>query len=230
MGVDFNRIGFGISSGTSRNGFDTIVSFPSVPAGNPAEGTILSTLYATTYPVSEGGQTVYIPELINTYENQNCDVNVVADGSGGSYTDWANVTNVVYKTNFIENYNFSGSNSISTPVGNFTIASWDSLDIYHDGMGGYSTTPVNPVNASAGDYIGNDPSNGNGELEVPSGNNTFFAYGSFSGTNYYYDGMGGYYTSPIWVTFVSDGDFIWNDGTYDYYWTVVSTSNVSYRT
>jgi hypothetical protein len=212
-----------------RSGGASIFSLPG-PLGNPPEGTILSTLYATTYPSAQGGQSVYVAELINSYENQNCDVNIVADGVGGSYTDWANVTNVVYKTSFIGNDNVPGSSSISTPVGNYTNASWASTNYNHDGTGGYSISRVGYFESSAGSYIGNDPSNGNGELEVPSGNNTFFAYGSFSGTNYYYDGMGGYYTSPIWVTFVSDGDFIWNDGTYDYYWTVVSTSNVSYRT
>jgi hypothetical protein len=207
------------------------VSFPSGGGGGvPAEGTILSTLYGTTFPIAQGGQYIYIGDFSADFENQNCDVNIVADGVGGSYTDWGNVSNIVYKTSFIGNDNTIGGSSISTPVGSFTTATWDSQDFYHDGTGGWTTTPVNPVNASAGDYIGNDPSNGNGELEVPSGNNTFFVYGSFSGTNYYYDGSGGYYTSPIWVTFVSDGDFIWNDGIYDYFWTVISTSNVSYRT
>lgn len=198
--------------------------------GIPPAGTILSTLYGTTYPTAYGGTTVYVGMLTNSYENQNCDVNIVADGLGGSYTDWTNATNIVYKTSFIGNDNMPGSSSVSTPVGNYTYASWDSLNYYHDGTGSYTTSGVNYSESGAGSYIGNDPSNGNGEMEVPSGSTFYFAYGSYSGTNYYYDGSGGYYASPNWVTFVSDGDFITNDGTYDYFWTVTNTSNVSYRT
>jgi len=229
MGVDLNRIGFGISSGTSRNGFGNIVSFPSVPAGNPAEGTILSTLYATTYPVAQGGLELFVGALGNYYASQNCDVNVVADGSGGSYTDWVNATNVVYKTTYIGNDGTAGGNSITTPVGDFTHTSWDSLNYYHDGTGSFSTSPVNLYSAGAGTYIGQDTSGGNLQIAVPSSNGDY-QYGTYDGSNYYYDGTGGYYTSLYGVNIsVSNGDFIYNDGSFDYYWTVSGTS-VGYTT
>jgi hypothetical protein len=201
-----------------------------VSASVPAEGTILNTLYATTYLSSEGGSELFVGALGNYYANQNCDVNVVADGSGGSYTDWANATNIVYKTTYIGNDNTAGGNSISTPVGTFTHSSWDSLDYYHDGTGSFSTSPVNPYSAGSGTYIGQDSVSGDLSLEVPSSSGSFWIYGSSSGSNYYYDGAGGYYTSPYGISItVSDGGFIYNDsGTSDYYWTVSGTS-VTYR-
>lgn len=41
MGVDLHRIGFGISSGTSRTGFGTIVSYPSGGGTPPPSGEVL---------------------------------------------------------------------------------------------------------------------------------------------------------------------------------------------
>lgn len=100
MGVDLHRIGTTISRGTSNNGFGTIVSFPSVPAGFPAAGTILSTLENVTFPVAENGeyQQWQDPFELGYYSVpvQYTDVYVKADGYGGSYTDWANAFNEEY--------------------------------------------------------------------------------------------------------------------------------------
>ena len=93
MGVDLHRIGLGISSGTSRTGFGTIVSFPSVAF--PANGSYNSTLNDVEYPIAEGGASVTV--LSEAYPSQTCDVDVENDGAGGTYTDWTTATDVQYR-------------------------------------------------------------------------------------------------------------------------------------
>jgi hypothetical protein len=79
------------------------VSFPSVPAGFPAAGTLLST--EDDYPLTVANYpsvlTVTVVHSTGTIvsPSQTGDVPVRADGSGGSYYDYTTVTDVKYKTN-----------------------------------------------------------------------------------------------------------------------------------
>ena len=84
MGVDLHRIGTGISSGTSRTGFGTIVSFPSVGSGFPAYGTILST---GSEPVTSNFTYAESPNTTGQFIWGSFPAYTRADGAGGSYLD-----------------------------------------------------------------------------------------------------------------------------------------------
>lgn len=111
----------------------------------------------------------------------------------------------------------SGQEQISTPVGNFTYYSYSDSSAYHDGSGGYYVTYNDVFNAQNGDYIGDDGTSGNTSVEVPSTSGIYFTSGSYSSTSYYYGGASNYYTSYQGTLYNTYGDFITNDGTYDYY-------------
>jgi hypothetical protein len=98
MGVDFNRISFGISSGTSRTGFGTIVSNPN--GGGHEPGDYAFTVYGATYPIAEGGELVEVTQLSgNTYPSQICDVDYIYEEGGGTVPDWSTVSNIQYRPN-----------------------------------------------------------------------------------------------------------------------------------
>ena len=67
--------------------------------GCPAAGTIISWEYGVTYPIAQGGEyvTLNVDGTDGDYPIENCDVPIKADGSCGTYYDWASVTNVGYK-------------------------------------------------------------------------------------------------------------------------------------
>ena len=181
MGVDLHRIGLGISSGSSRNGFGNIVSFPSV-VSFPANGTFNSWLYDVTYPIANGGASV-TPVSI-AYPSQFCDVQVENDGAGGTYTDWTTATDIQYiaaSTQF-ESFSSDITVSISTNCnGTQTpVCGTSTLAYYHDGSGGYSS--------------------GGGSSYSSYGSSLYYescddGYGNTINTYYNSDGNGGYYTS-----------------------------------
>lgn len=262
-------------------GFGSVASFNEPSSGGPSypeAGTILSTEYGVTYPIANGGSSVTYGGI--DYPNQNCDVNVVANGSGGSYYDWINATNIAYKTGTFTTYTSSsadiiingtsygagctyygdvnhngsggyeevgtsggcatglittggsGSNSISTPVGSFTYETWDNIEYYHDGMGGYTSSYVNYNQATDGTYIGTDSNGGTDQLEVPTGSSSYWTYGTYVAIDYYYQLDGNTYNGikDYSGSLVNDGDYIYFDGTYDYYWNVTTSPlSVSYR-
>lgn len=142
MGVDLHRIGTGISSGTSRNGFNSIVSFPSVTVSFPAAGTFNSWLYDVTYPIVNGGGSV-TPQS-TAYPSQFCDVQVKNDGAGGTYTDWTTATDVQYFAYGVGIYTDTGDAYVSIGTScngtqNILGGSY-SNDYIHDGYGSYAST------------------------------------------------------------------------------------------
>jgi hypothetical protein len=180
MGVDLHRIGTGISSGTSRTGFGTIVSFPSVAPSFPAYGTFNSWSYDVTYPIANGGATVTVDVA---YPSQFCDVQLKNDGSGGTYTDWTTATDVQYYamgtslTTVTTNASVSFTSNCN---GNFTFSNGNTWSAYaHDGSGGY--------------------------YSVAGGNNyNYNGYQFYNETCYYDDGNGGSYS--VTTTYFSDGN------------------------
>jgi len=180
MGVDLNRIGFGISSGTSRNGFGTIVSFPSVVVSYPEAGTFNSWLYDVAYPIAEGGASVS-PNGTTFYPSQFCDVQVKNNGSGGTYTDWATATDVQYYAWGVEIYSETFDAYISITTG---------CNGTQNIVGGTSTTAYNHDGTGAYGMIG--------------GNN-WYSYGTplYSETCTYDDGTGS--TSEYTVNYAADG-------------------------
>lgn len=265
MGVNLHRIGTGISSGGSHNGFGSIVSFPSEPPSFPPAGSYNSTLYGVSYPVGSGGGFIYYNSTY--YESQTCDVQVLNDGTGGTYTNFGSATNVQYKsygtgitsynydstvyvngTNYsngsfttnayhdgsggyydqtsgsfasygglITSDNFSGSNFISTPVGDYTYESWTHTSYYHDGYGSYFSQKEGYNQSSSGSHIGTSYASGNLSTEVPSGSGNYYDYAGYSQIDYYY-GSTSYYVSYMYTWQYSYGSYITSDGSYSYYW------------
>lgn len=204
MGVDFNRISFGISSGLSRNGFGSIVSFPSEAPSFPEAGTILNTLSGTTYIIAEGGASVDISGT--NYPTQSCGLYIKADGSGGSYEDWDNVFDVAYKGTGDLIVNQSGTSYVDVN-GTYYPNGTYSNDYFHDGAGGYFSNGSNSY-TQYGDLITTDSVSGNNSISTPIGS---FAYETWTGNEYYHDGNGGYYSSHTGVVTANDGDYIGSD-------------------
>lgn len=177
MSVDLHRISTGISSGFSRNGFGSIVSFPSVVVPSyPAAGTTNTTLNNIEYPIAQGGAAVYTDA---SYPSQLCSVILKNDGTGGTYIDWATVSNVSYRSYGNEINSYSGSYSVTVSLyygGSVTVSSGSyGGTYYHDGYGGYYQTGSNSY-VSYGTYI----------ADSNDGSNYY---------TYYHDGGGGVYES-----------------------------------
>jgi len=225
MGVDFHWIGTTISSGSSHNGFGKIVSFPSVPAGFPAAGTILETLYQYEYMVAEGGSEVYVTPLDAYYPSQTVTIDRLANGSGGSYLDWNNERDAAYKTNgtLIYTNASAGTGYIAIAElggGDYEAYSYTSISYFHDGGGSYYTYYNGIVYTAAGYYYGGDGTSftTGSAVEVPSGSGNYFDDKTADEMAATADGSGGYTWSAYNVQFYSNGTFIYNDGTSDWYW------------
>jgi hypothetical protein len=191
MGVDLHRIGFGISSGTSRTGFGTIVSFPSGPASFPVAGTILSTNYYYSYPISEGGN--YFTYNSQDWESQTVTVDVIADGSGGSSLDWSNERDVANKAfgigvTFVVDNHAVGSTEVPSGSGNYyTQGIQEGYNSFHDGSGSYYTESGGSFTNHPYGYLYLTLGN---TTEVPSGSGNYYDNGYT--TDYIADGNGSY--------------------------------------
>jgi hypothetical protein len=217
MGVDLNRIGFGISSGSSRNGFGNIVSFPATGGGGcPADGTFNQWIYDIEYPIAEGGASVYVTEASVDKPTQIADVQEVSDGSCGFYYDWSSATGIEYKAYGTELYLISNTEAV-----NYSINSTDyqigtaSYGCVSDGAGGYVTTTYNAQYYNYGTYIvtlsGQDL-----QLEVPNGSMNYVVAGTCD-YNYYCDGAGSVYNTQSSLSWFPFGTFLTNYNGYDYY-------------
>jgi hypothetical protein len=138
MGVDLDRIGLGISSGWSRTGFGTIVSFPSGPSFPPA-GSFNSNLTGVNYLAGAS----YVIQTVTYYE-QYADYIVKNDGAGGTYVDYATASNITYRTgNFLYTTNETHDGSLVTlpyGLGSFPTAQYAGYDYTWNGSpyGGYT--------------------------------------------------------------------------------------------
>lgn len=86
------RLGGPQDNESTMNGFSVGPDFP-------AEGTILSVLSNTEFPIGNGGASVDISEDEGSPDyrpSQKGSFNVVADGLGGEYVDWANPISVEF--------------------------------------------------------------------------------------------------------------------------------------
>jgi hypothetical protein len=214
MGVDLDRIGFGISSGTSRTGFGTIVSFPG--ASCPAAGTFLSWAYGVTYPIAEGGAYVYVTEAASDYPSQVADVQRLNDGSCGFYYDWFTATNINYMPYGVELYLINADEPISVEINSnqYQIGTARYVCV-SDGYGSYTTTTINPSFYPAGTPLFTE-TNINLYIEVPSGSGNN-VYGGYGDRAYFTNGYGGYYAEIQNAVWDSYGTFLYSDGTYNYY-------------
>lgn len=218
MGVDLHRIGTGISSGTSRNGFNSIVSFPSVAPSYPAYGSYNSTLYGVTYPIVNGGASVTVNST--AYPSQTCEVTVKNDGAGGTYTDWTTATDVQYIPNETSIVSITTNLFINVAGGDYDNGS-STEEFKHNGTGGYSSSvtysyPADDtlIVAATSAYNVDMITNCNGTLSGTVGTIT---------TNYYHDGGGGSdstapTTSYLSYRTLSTSEYC-DDGSGNYQWT-----------
>jgi len=194
MAVNLHRISTGISSGSSRNGFGNIVSFPSVPAGFPAYGTVLSTASGVTY--EQAIYEAYSAFLVNNVYTYNCDVNTVADGVGGSFIDWANAVNIYPKNNGIfiaTSTNDFPANPVAVAGNYYNSGAYPDTNEVHDGTGSIITVGAGTfVYYPEGQNITSAGSIDN-TTEVPAGSNNFYSNGSYTDYMYVWDGWGSFY-------------------------------------
>ena len=232
MGVDLNRIGFGISSGVSRNGFGSIVSFLSVDF--PAAGTVLSVTDTSRYENDYSSQPFWMPYTLTVYAN----------GTGGSYqtevwglqylpAGWRTGVGYmdfnVYVAELAGNFkagedffyyiedgtgiNYSGASAgvesryaAGTLIGNI-----NNYDYLWDGLGSYYSNYIPPPYPPYGQY--ESGSSGNVYFTTPSCGD--YVVGTFSYTNYH-DGNGGTY-SEGGESYLPYGTSLGTCGDYTYY-------------
>lgn len=182
------RLGGRHSNVASLNG--TASDFVSVPA----YGTLIETIYQTTYPVANGGSFV----VSSAFPNQVCDVDKVADGLGGDFIDWSTARNINYITG---SFSESGTSyaTISLPYANnlgqptFTYSTGTYVSYYeHDGVGGVNGMGGNSSYSQQGEAIVNVtyPAVAGGYTDIIGYN---VATGYSNATGYFHDGSGGWY-------------------------------------
>jgi hypothetical protein len=180
----------------SLNGFSAGPDFP-------AEGTILSTLTNVTYPVEEGGAegSYYPPEGgLTTFPSQKCTVNLVADGAGGDYLDWENVTNVQFFENGVNiayNVRQEDSSLYFEINGQNYVNGYRIVSLVHNGYGGASESGVATYNTTDVFYTG--------DVQVYHNlDGTDFHVGNTT-REYRHDGYGGYTYSDGMPTYYYNG-------------------------
>lgn len=187
MGVDLDRIGFGISSGVSRTGFGGIVSFPSGPSF-PAAGTITGYTALQEYTIANGG-TWFTSPLGGDVPNQNATFAIRADGTGGTYTDFSTTGTVSYKPPGIFATNTSSGTALYIDVSGTNYQLGNSYPAYsHDGYGSY-----NSVTSTIWYPYGTEFNSVSNQTEVPSSSGTYYNNGT--STSYRSDGNGSWYST-----------------------------------
>ena len=123
--------------------------------GCPAAGTVLYTDFGVVYPIAEGGAIVTAPVngVDEDFPSQVCDVQVKADGSCGSYTDWSTVSNVAFAAYGIVfasdnvGYERGAITEVVFDINGFNVGQASPgtfhFDFFHDGTGTYNTNNVN---------------------------------------------------------------------------------------
>lgn len=211
MRLDLSSI-VGDGFGTGRfaiNGESTPTSFP--PAGS-----YNSTLYGVEYPIAEGGSYFAHPFIAEDVPNQTCDVDVLNDGAGGTYTDWSTATNINYKT---VGTHFATSNShlnwgvnlveVPSGSGNYYDTQYGYETAFHDGAGSWEYGPL------SGPYYWPDGFEVSQDLrvmyqvEVPTGSGFFYDNGKYE--SYFWDGVGGFTYEINQGSYLAAGTFIYTD-------------------
>ena len=190
MGVDLHRIGFGISSGFSRNGFGTIVSFPSGPS-YPPYGTFISGGTGSNVFYADGAGGTFNIETINyysygTYLRQD-ETTIYVSPCGSQISVGSSTTN--YFSDGYGSY-YTGMTGGYSPYGTY-LTNCNNQDHYSDGSGGYYSTSSYP---SYGTYLSTQNFTNNLSWSAPDGNSGSWTY-SYGSYDVYADGYGGTYTS-----------------------------------
>ena len=210
MGVDLNRIGFGISSGTSRTGFGTIVSYPSGDGGGsefPPEG--FSSLYeGVIYPAAQGGQETEVTELGTFYPYQICDVERWHDGTGGFYTNWDTVSNIQFSNAVFYTAEIETQSPVEMPApydGNFYDSEYRQLVYTWDGTGAYTIAGDTWGYFEDGTIV-TDLHDEADQVEVPEGSENYYPDGRYD--TWEWDGSGNIQALNDQGTYIANGTLI----------------------
>lgn len=193
----------------------------SLPGGVsfPAAGSYNSTLFGETYPTAEGGTSFTNPAngAAPPIPNQIVDVDVLNDGSGGTYIDWSSATNLQYKAYgvvFLTETAQPLNIEVPSSSGNYYQGGTYDNQYFHDGVGGWASGGVNSSYYSNGTDTNISFLGPNQQSEIPSGSVNYFDNGRTDG--YTWDGAGGYnypvtkgsyYSNGTFIVFVPDGTF-----------------------
>jgi hypothetical protein len=214
MGVDFNKIGFGISSGRSHSGFGAIVANPAAPTGFPPYGTILSTSTQSTYLYWHWESA---PSGSNEFEWGTHQYDVIADGNGGVFagSDYNFVDTTTYNTVIREDLDYSQYTRIIYKGG----GSWS--ECMKVAATGNTSAGTLYININGNDYTAGSCS----YTEYYDGvcgtyndqSNYWYSYGTYltgpvDGYTYYCDGNGGYYMESASPSYPSSGTYLYSDG------------------
>lgn len=177
-------------------------------------------VYTTFYSAGGGSNTVYVTELGASYTSYSwSNLYYQHDGNGGWFTtdDGSYTSNgTIYGTYGDHTNNsgiyYSGGSIAYTDNGGFFQTWYYSFylkDAVADGSGGYTINTSTSTGTYPSGYVFYSYSNETTVAGTNFANGTYQEY-AFDGNNAYNNNsMGSYY--PY-------GTFIWNDGTYDYYW------------
>jgi hypothetical protein len=186
-------------------------------SGFPPFGSYDSTLYDQERHPTYGGSTFNWVNPVdgNTYwlASEICDVDVLNDGAGGTFQDWANLYNVRFKSNgdvFYSEYttNVWTSGSMGVNVnGNIYPELYEIFDYWHDGAGSYASGVVRGYYIPSGVLIYQE----NEMVEVPSTSGNNFSTGRLY--PYYWDGDGGFYAGSVTGSYHPAGTFIYGSET-----------------
>lgn len=186
-------------------------AFDSTPSGGrvddavgpafPPAGSYNSTLTGQEYPVAQGGSYVS-PSGTTQWPNQICDVDLLNDGSGGTYIDWSTVTNITYSTGLFTEYT---TGQLEVPTGSGVYYPNASLEsqYQHDGAGSYTGLGGSTNYSSYGTSIFTDNTPGSNYI-TPQELGTSHVSSTYTYTAYYHDGSGGYYTDQD-LSYTSNG-------------------------
>lgn len=167
--------------------------------GFPPYGTVLYTDYTVTY---QNGTEQYSSITGNFVKTQNCDVQVLADGVGGSFYDWGNATNIQYKP-YGEVVASDGAswetNPVEIPSGSYNFINSgyyaSGKNEIHDGMGNLIFEGIGTfAHYSAGSFTGASNPVAN-TTECPPSSSNYVDNGTGYEYPYLWDGTGGYYES-----------------------------------
>lgn len=186
-------------------------AFDSTPSGGrvddavgpafPPAGSYNSTLTGQQYPIAEGGSYVS-PSGTTQWPNQICDVDLLNDGSGGTYIDWSTVTNITYSTGLFTESS-TGQLEVPTGSGNYYPNASLESQYQHDGAGSYTQVGGSTNYYENGSSIFTDNTGGSNYI-TPQELGTSHVSSTYTYTAYYHDGSGGYYTYQD-ISYTSNG-------------------------
>lgn len=196
--------------GTGSFGIDGLSAVPSFP---PA-GSYNSTLYGVEYPIAEGGSSFPHPFISGDVPNQTCDVDVLNDGVGGTYTDWSTATNINYKTVGTHFYTTAsqiawGVNLVEVPSssGNYYDTQYGFETAFHDGAGSWEYGSLSGPYYWADGVEVSENLRFVYQIEVPTGSGLFYNNGQYE--SYYWDGVGGFTYEVNQGSYAAAGQFIY---------------------